>query len=185
MNKKIIILALLPFLMECDKNPINNTLIDNNRITAAYNLRVVDSLAETYSEGLQLLSIRSKNVAFDGYSQKWCFIYSSGGIAFNYYFHTTANEVIFDSTSSKNIGSAFISHQWFESNEALRIAEKNGGKDFRMKNPEYTIEASLGEPNVPNSTTFWYITYLSKLDSTKSLMLGIDANTRGVTLKYP
>jgi len=171
--------------MECDKNPINETLIDNNRITAAYNLRTVESLAETYSEGLQLLTIRSKNVAIDGYSQKWCFIYSSGGTDSDYYFHTAFKEVKFDSTSSKRIGITYISTSWFDSNEALGIAEKNGGKDFRLNNLEYKIEASLVKPGLPNSKTFWYITYRSKSDKTKSLMLGIDARTGEVKLKYP
>lgn len=186
MKIKIIILISFLLFAGCDKNSINDAFIDGDRITAAYNLSAVESLASEYSQGLKLLSINGESVEYDGFARKWCFRYTSGGIAVDYYFHTTSKEVIFDSTSTfMNIGSTFISHKWFNSNEALKVAEKNGGKDFRMKNPTYIIEASLGEPLVPNSTTFWYITYRSKLDNTKSLLLGIDSNTGEVTLKYP
>jgi hypothetical protein len=186
MKVKTIIVTILLCLYGCDKESVNQALIDGERITAAYNLSAVESLASTYSKGLLLLSIRSDNVEYDGFAQKWCFRYSSGGIAVDYYFHTTSTNVIFDSTSIlMYVGLTFISHKWCNSDEALRIAENNGGKDFRMKNSEYSIEASLGEPLVPNSTTLWYITYRSKLDSTKSPMFGIDAKTKEVTLKYP
>ncbi len=103
----------------------------------------------------------------------------------DYYFHAASNEVKFDSTSiMKNFGAGFIVHEWFDSDEALGIAEKNGGENFRINNPEYFIEAALGEPVIPNSTTFWYITYRSKINNAVKLFLSIDANTGEVHSLY-
>ena len=184
MKKNIIILALLLLIIGCAKNLTNHTLTNNNKITAAFNFGKVESLAKTYSKDLMLHSIHSDNVDFKGYAQKWTYIYSSETDS-DYCFYATLKKVEFDSTLPKNIGSTFVSSPWFDSNKALGIAEKNGGEDFRLNNLEYKIEASLAKPVVPNSATFWYITYRSKSDKTKRLMLGIDARSGEVTLKYP
>lgn len=182
-----LIFIFLTFNLACQKNtnPLSPPLNDGDRITAAYNFSAVESLISTYYDGLLLLSIKSDNVDYDGYAKKWCFVYSSGGIAVDYIFHSTYYDVGFDSTTVEIIGIGYISRTWFNSDKALGIAEENGGKDFRMKNPDYSIKASLSEPVIPNSTTYWYVTYRSKSDKTKSLMLGINANTGEVTLKYP
>lgn len=178
MKTKIIILFSFLLYWGCNKDSVNETLINGNRITAAHNLSAVESLAATNYNDLQLVSVKNDNLEYDGYADKWSFRYTSGGIAVDYYFHTTSKEVKFDSTSTLQIdGSSFINHQWFDSNEALQIAEENGGKDFRDKNQNYKIEASLGEPLVPNSSTYWYVTYRSKLDYTENLILVIDAKT--------
>ena len=185
MKTYIFVLASLIIIGGCNKDSIQNPLIKGNRITAAYNHSKVESLAAQYSEGLLMTSIQSDNLDYNGYASKWCFRYSSAGIAVDYYFHTTAKEVKYDSTSKRLIGSGFISNKWFDIDEALKIAEKNGGKDFRNKNSQYIIEASLGEPVAPNPITIWYITYRSKTDDTKSLSLAIDANSGEIVSKYP
>jgi len=179
MKTKISIIAFLLFIIGCSQeDSINEILIDGDRITAAFNLGAVESFASSFSEELKLLSLRSEDVSYDGFARKWCFIYRSGEIPNDYYFHTTSTGIAMDSTSTSAIfGITYISHQWINSNEALSIAEINGGTDFRMKNPDYIIEASLSEPLVPNSVTFWYITYYSKSDRTKSIMLTINANS--------
>jgi hypothetical protein len=164
---------------------LSPSLNDGERITAAYNLSAIESLVSTNYHGLLLLAIRSDDVDYDGYAKKWCFVYSSAGIAVDYIFYSTYDGVGFNSTTSKIIGISFISQSWFNSDKALKIAEENGGRDFRMKNPDYSIKASLSKPGVPNSTPFWYVTYRSKSDKTKSLMLGINAKTGEITLKYP
>ena len=186
MKAQIFILALLLIMEGCNRDSVNNPLIEGNRITAAYNSSKVESLAAQYSDGLLLMSVQSENLDYDGFASKWRFRYSSAGIAVDYYFHTSAKEVYYDSISTmKLVGSGFIVHQWFDSDQALKIAEESGGRDFRRKNSQYIIEASLGEPVVPNSTAIWYITYRSKSDDTKALALSIDANTGKVISKYP
>ena len=185
MKACIFVLASLIFMGGCNNNSPNNPLVDGNRITAAYNFNKVESLAAQYSEGLRLMSIRSEDLDYDGFARKWCFRYTTGGIAVDYYFHTRVNEVEYDSTSTQLIGSGFIAHEWFDSDNAMKIAEKNGGKDFRRQYSQYTIEASLGEPVVPNSATIWYISYRSKSDHTKSLFLSIDANSGEILVKQP
>ena len=147
---------LLIIFSGCNKDSINEPLIIGNKITAAYNYSAVEALAITYSDGLKLISIKSDNLDFDGYANNWSFRYTSGGIAVDYCFHTTSEEVKYDSITTKVIGTSLITHQWFNSNEALKIAEKNGGRDFR-----------------------------TKLKTSESLLIGIDANTGEVTLKYP
>jgi hypothetical protein len=176
----------LIFYLSCQKNtnPLSPPLNDGERITAAYNLSGVESLAKSFSDDLQLLSIQCDNIDYNGYAKKWCYIYSAGGIAVDYYFHSTYYEAEFDSTSTHQyIGRGVIIHPWFNSNVAMGIAEKNGGKDFRIQNPQYTIKASVGEPVIPNSTTYWYITYRSKLDTKKSFVLTINANSGEVIAK--
>jgi hypothetical protein len=185
MKTHIFVLASLIIIGGCNRDSVNDPLIEGNRLTASYNLDNVESLAEQYSEGLRLMSIGSEDVDYNGYANKWYFRFSSAGIAVDYYFHTTAKEVKYDSTSTRLIGSGFISNKWFDSDEALKIAEKNGGKDFRNKNSQYIIEASLGEPVAPNPITIWYITYRSKTDDAKSLSLAIDANSGEIVSTYP
>ncbi len=186
MKAKILILASLLFIGGCNRDSINNPLIEGDRITATYNFGKVESLAAQYSDGLLLMSIQSENLDYDGFAKKWCFRYSSAGIAVDYYFHTSAKEVNYDSISTmKFVGSGFIVHPWVNSDKALNIAEKNGGKDFRHENSQYIIEASLGEPVVPNPRAIWYVTYRSKTNSTKILSLSIDANSGDVISKYP
>lgn len=82
-------------------------------------------------------------------------------------------------------GNAIITHDWFDSDKAVEIAEENGGKTFRNENPEYIIEASLSEPLVPNTSTIWYIEYRSIVNASNNLLLGIDANTGEVVQNIP
>lgn len=187
MKIKTLILASLIFITGCDKHSVNDPVIQGNKISAAYNWDAVESLAASYSPGLVLKSIRSEGLNYMGYADKWSFQFSSGGIAVDYYFHTTLNEVKYDSTSGNlmTVGAAFISHKWFNSNEALHIAEKNGGKEFRDKYPDHFIGAKLGEPLVPNSSTYWYVHYRKKFDTEKMLMLTIDAGTGKIIYKFP
>jgi hypothetical protein len=155
-------------------------------MTAAYKLSEVDSLAESHAKGLRLMTVISRDVSTDGKSDAWGYMYVDTAIPRNsYWFHSTSTTVVFDSNSATGVGSAVITHRWFDSDSALVIAERNGGSQFRGQNPQYTISASVGEPVVPNPTASWWITYRSKADNTKLLLLAIDANTGLVTMTYP
>jgi hypothetical protein len=155
-------------------------------ITARYNLRAVDLFAGSYGKRLRLQTIRSDDVHADGTSGTWSYEYvaTTETPPTTYCFHSTSSAIAFDSTSRIKIGAAVIAHEWFDSDRALAVAETNGGSDFRTFNPSHTISAALGEPVVPNSTTYWYITYRSKQDRSRMLSLTIDANTGAVTGRY-
>ncbi len=88
--------------------------------------------------------------------------------------------------SAMSVGSGLISGRWFDSDSALLFSERNGGALFRQKYLNCYINASVGEPVVPNPATTWWIRYYSPRDTTvASLLLGIDATTGAVTMKYP
>ncbi len=152
--------------------------------TAAEKLGEVDALAQSYGKGLRLMSVMSEDVNPDGTSELWQYQYVDGSMPPSaYWFHSTSSTVVCDSNSAVGVGSAVITHTWFNSDSGLSIAERNGGSQFRSANPHYTISASVGEPVVPNPTTTWWITYRSKDDNTELVMFTIDANT-GQTKTY-
>jgi hypothetical protein len=180
-----LIFIFIIFYLSCQKNtnPLSLPLNEGERITTAYNLSGVESLAKSYSNEIRLSYIRCDNIDYDGYAKKWCFVYSSG-IKSHYYFHSTYYGAEFDSISTElQDHMSYIVHPWFNSNLALNIAEINGGKNFRTQNPQYTIKAFVVEPSVFNPTTYWYITYRSKLDTKKYLILTINANSGEVIAK--
>jgi len=183
--KKISMLFCLFFLFNfCNENP---TSIENDKpILASYNKSDVENMAKSFQNDANLLTIKSDNVSLDGKSISWCYLYYSFSEDSRYYFKTNSKEVELDSIRTGAIaGGAFITHTWFDSDEAIEIAEENGGEEFRSENQEYIIEASLNEPLVPNTSTIWYIEYRSKINESLGILLGIDANTGEVTLKYP
>lgn len=186
MKLNLIMLFSLLLLFGCTKSSINDPINNNGNITAASKFDAVKSLASKYSGGLILKSVKSEQLQPDGFAKKWNYKFSTAGIAVDCYFHATSNEVMYDSTSSITLvnGEGLIAHQWFDSDEALKIAENNGGKEFRNNNPEYLIEASLVEPLVPNSETIWFVKYSSSSGNTKILHLGINTTTKEVGLYY-
>ena len=149
-------------------------------VTAAAGLTDVNLLAQSYNKGLRFMSVMSNNVNLDGLSVTWQYTYYYPDTTIPpklYWFHANSIGVAFDSTSLMGVGSAVITHTWFNSDLAMHIAEQNGGSQFRSNNPNYVIAASVGEPVVPNPTTYWNIGYYSNNDKTKFLLLRIDANT--------
>jgi hypothetical protein len=189
MKKLSIIIVLCIICFGCRYNLLD--IIPGNSeggITAAYKMGEVDVLAKSYKQELKLISVISENVNPDGTSTKWIYRYvatTPSELGKTYYFHATYYEVAFDSISGPIFGPAVITQTWFNSDKALSIAERNGGSQFRKQNLHYTIEADMGEPGIPNSTTYWWITYREAGNRNNYLMLSIDANTGIVTAKYP
>ncbi|MFZ1290666.1 MAG: hypothetical protein WAR79_11290, partial [Melioribacteraceae bacterium] len=96
----------------------------------------------------------------------------------------TENSVNFDSTSILILdGENLIVDQYFDSDEAMKIAENNGGKEFRENNIDYTIEITLLEPMVPNSDAMWFVKYKS-IKNNNILHIGINNSTKEVVLYY-
>jgi hypothetical protein len=184
------VIACVLFL-GCNDDSVNQVPFEGEgKITAAYKMAAVSTLANSYGKGLRLISVSSEGVGPDGTSPIWRYEYvetppPTPPPPATYCFHSTYSMVAFDSNSTSKVGSAIITHTWFDSNVALTIAEDIGGRQFRAQNPNSTITAGLGEPVVPYPTTYWWITYHAKEDKSKSLTLGIDANTGLITTRYP
>ncbi len=151
-----------------------------NKITAADKFHVVNSLAnpDKLSDGLILESIKSDDVNERGASEKWIYSFTSGGIAVTYFYHATNEDAALDSISQivKLPPTQLISNTWMDSDEALAISKRNGGQDFRNKNPQNRIEARLAEPLGYNSPTFWNITFYSTVEINKKLSIVINAS---------
>jgi hypothetical protein len=183
MKTSMMICFLGIFCFGCDHNSVGPAPGPSG-YTAKHKLGDVNSLVESYGKGLRLMTVMSKDIAHDGTSEMWQYQYADTSWPPSaYWLHSTSTTVAFDSNSAFGVGSAAITHKWFDSDSALGFAERNGGSQFRNNNPHYTIVSSVGEPVVPNPTTSWWITYRSKDDNTKLLMFTIDANT-GATKIY-
>jgi hypothetical protein len=177
------LLSLLAFI-SCKKSFPVSPSENPSSITAAFAQPAIDSLAHTLNKELKFMGISSLDVDSSGGSAIWVYRYVNPTAIASakpmYWFHATAEGVAFDSTGPMLVGSAVITVSWMNSDAALKIAEANGGSVFRSKNPVFTIQAGLGEPVVPNPTTYWYIQYRSTSDSTRMLFMSIDANTGNV-----
>jgi hypothetical protein len=70
---------------------------------------------------------------------------------------------------------------------ALAIAEKNGGKQFREKNPYYTISAGVSAGMLPDSVvhTDWIVTYTSTVDKNVRFFIRLNAVTGSVEMLTP
>jgi hypothetical protein len=129
----------------------------------------------------KLMSVRGKEITTDGTAQEWGYMFiDTETPGPTYWFHATSDAVEFDSTAAMRVGAAVISHAWCDSDVALDLAEAKGGAAFRSQKAEGRIEASLGEPVVPNSTTYWWIEYRSSDGGT--LWLTLDAAAAPIVL---
>lgn len=164
----------------CDQGTSPQGPVEGDRgITAAFKVPDVNALAASHRKSLRLYSVRSSNVNSDGTSALWQYEYldSTGSV---YCFHATFRSAEFDSISRVRTGIMLFTRSWFNSNIALDIAERNGGFDFRNRNPGCTITASVAQPLVPESSTYWYIAYRSATDRA-CIDFTIDAVTGSVS----
>ena len=189
MKPQNLVIVFCLFLISCE-SLTENIFESKNHITANYRYNEIEKYAKSLDSGLKLKSVSSSNVNYDGTASSWSFKYSKNlDSAFtlkHYYFSSFYESINKDSIVIRKItvGDAFISQRWFNSNEALKIAEENGGKQFRTNNSSYYITASLGEAVVPNSNPFWYIKYSTASDKNNYIVFNINAVTGSVS-KYP
>ena len=149
-------------------------------MTAKYRYDQVAAAAKALDNTLKFRAVRSRNVSANGTSPSWSYEFGMTIPPYDhYYFTATYDSVSFDSTSGATVGSAFITHAWMNSSEALTVAEGHGGRAFRSSNPDVTIQASLGEAVVPDPVTCWYIVYRSTVNS-MFMHVSIDATTGAV-----
>jgi hypothetical protein len=111
------------------------------------------------------MKVWSDNVLTDGTAISWNYLYSSlpaGGRPTYYFLHTAGEGVVLDSTTTAGlVGITTVTFPWFDSDSALVIANKNTGAAFAGTHPLYKIQASLGQPVVPNSRPGWEVAYVS------------------------
>jgi hypothetical protein len=184
MRMLILICVLCIALFGCNKNSTGPEL-QSEPITATAKLSAIDSLAQSFNKGLRLMIVMSTEIDTNGASAVWQYAYTDNAASPSmYWFHASSDKVVHDSTSTPVFGVVIITHNWFNSDSALHIAERNGGSQFRSTNPNHIIGATLSQspniivgPRVMYSATCWYIYYSSNDDYTKSLTVGIDAST--------
>lgn len=167
------ILLFIIIFLSC-KSPISP---DKSTLILAGDKKVaVDNLVHSIEENAKLQAIKSADVSIYGTAELWHYRYQSSASSVYYYLRATIDTVVYDSSSTRiYYGSAFISHEWFDSDSALNLAESNGGDSFRIENHNYIISASLGEPLVPDPSTYWYVKYQLTEDSSQSIFFTIDA----------
>jgi hypothetical protein len=189
MKPQNMVIVFCLFLISCESST-ENIYEGKNHITASYRYNEIEKYAKSLDSGLKLKSVSSSNVNYDGTSSSWSYKYSkildSAFTSKHYYFSSFYELINKDSivTRKTTVGDAFISQSWFNSNEALKVAEESGGKQFRTNNSNFHITASLGEAVVPNSSPFWYIKYSTDSDKNNYVVFNINAVT-GAVSKYP
>jgi hypothetical protein len=186
--KSTILPALLCLLLLSCKNesPIQHvSMVDaKDRITANFKSGEVDLMTHALGMELNLKSVSSREVNIDGTSMSWTYRYGMIKPPYSYYYFTATYETVkFDSTAPVATGDAFISHAWNNSSDALKIAERTAGEKFRADNPGCIIKASVGEPLVPNATTYWYVTYQKNVNA-NGMHVTIDATNGNVIEIY-
>jgi len=169
--KNQFLLLIIPFFL------ISNYQTSNAQsIVASHKIKEIDSLVYIIDSEVKLINVMSDSVFIDGTSLSWNYCYRNYDV--HYYFHSTFNSAIYDSSDTLIIyGPSNISKHWIDSDSALFLAEEQGGREFRNTNIHYKITASLGEPIVPDSKPFWYINYISLDNASNQLNLIIEAES--------
>ena len=183
MNKTmIVLLSAVALLLACsdDKNPVSPE--QSQYILTGYNKAKIDSLMHLIDATAGLTTIWSDDVGPDGTSMCWMYQFMSSADTM-YHCHANITEAVYDScTYGFFVGGGYITHNWFDSDSALQIAEGNGGRDFRARHPDYRIEASLYEPVMPETSTYWYIKYRAQSGDD---ILGIIVDAVSGEIRYP
>lgn len=174
-----------------------NNVTDNDyyggKITAANKSEKVNALANPYYTSVRkrLLSIVSDDVDKNGTSIKWIYIYNGIESEVRFFcYHADAKKAALDSISTIiNLLPVCtnIAGSWLDTDQILKIAEDNGGREFRQRNTsrygntKYKIEARLLSPQRKYFLKYWFIKYYSTVDSTDILTFDINAETGSVT----
>jgi hypothetical protein len=156
-------------------------------LTAKYKHEAVQAYVSALAKGYWLYTISSKDVTIEGQSKEWSYFYGSNVDTVThrteYCFMRSYNDSVqFDSvtTGSMLVGAAALPQKWANSDVALSIAEKNGGKQFREKNPNYIISAEVSAGWFHVFTTNWYICYSSSVDKNIQFNIRLNAVTGSV-----
>jgi len=127
------------------------------KITAKFKLNSADSIAKEYSSDAQLLLVKSSEVDSNGLSGKWDYVYASQKDDKEYHFSVYSNSIKYEGSNQLSIGIGVIKINWVDSDSALSVIKKNGGRDFFSMHPNSTIEASLINYLSPPFDTYWRV----------------------------
>lgn len=159
--------------------------------TAKYRANEVEFHIEVLSAKYSLANVSASDVHPDGTASKWVHRYKGYIDTTTFmqsfcYISTSIDTVKIDSLvrARFTVGDGIITHPWCNSDIAMRIAEANGGADFRSRNPGCTVSALVGEAVVPDPRPEWNIQYTSKDDKTNLISFRIDALNGTVIRKY-
>ncbi len=184
MKQAIITLGICLLLLSCKKDsPTQTELVVDSKdgITANYKISDIATIATAMDATNKFKGVWSSNVNINGTSKSWRYLYGMSVLPGTYYCFTGTFETArFDSTEPMGLGAAFVTHPWINSSDALKIAEQNGGEQFRAKHPDYVIQANMGEALVANPTTTWGIIYSANSNRSIYFSITIDATTSKV-----
>ncbi len=152
-----------------------------DRVTANFYYHKADSIAHSLlAEPYFLIILRSDSVDSNGKSEYWQYTFQDNDQCIT--MHFTTDSVSYE-TGPPWTGSSQIDNEWINSDSALAIAEKDGGKEFRASFPEHTIEANLGKDSALGKSE-WEIVYESTAFSNVELTYFINALTGLVRIKW-
>jgi hypothetical protein len=173
------ILFLSVFCFACEDSVTPAPIQSEKGITAAYKMAAIDSLVKLCGSGLMLYAVSSLEVTPAGTSSVWYYDYLQTRMPRYpaYRFHATYNAVGFLGIQEMLVGLGVTLHNWMDSDIALALAEDNGGRDYRSKNPDCTITPFLTESEGGGAITYWAISYHASNPDIPGLRLVINGLT--------
>lgn len=193
MKYMFILLSLIVLLISCDNS--TETIVEpeyfgegfgeNFEISASYGIDLGDDFISSIDSASQLFSVNSPDINHYGTSNIWKYKYYSSDHrkVYTITFESGSDwlSIGVDTTANDHVGNSIITKDWIDSDNALEIAEENGGIQFRNENADYIISASLSEALVPNSYPSWYIYYSS---ATENLYIKVNATNGEIISNY-
>lgn len=152
----------------------NIIIHSQEKYTAAYFHEKADSIANQNFNRPRLLEIESDDVDISGKSEYWIFTYDSIRIQIH------KDSIRYNIDEYWLAGFSVMDSDWFDSDFALCIAEREGGEAFRQKYPECKISADLGKASA-SPFTEWLIKYDVEETYNEYFLICIDALTGDIT----
>jgi hypothetical protein len=163
MKAAVTSLVLCVLCLACNDAITQAPIQMEGSITAGLRMASIDSLAKLHGRKLVLMGVKSGEMSPAGTSAIWYYWYVEFGPPLTgYLFHATFNSVAFEGTIPDGTGMDItnIYHAWLDSDQALALAENNGGREFRSHDPGCTIDAYLYEYALTtNPQPYWAVSY--------------------------
>jgi len=154
-----------------------------NRLAGFY-YEKADSIAHTIFADPKLVIMVSDSADTLGTTPYWEYHFWGNHHRAKIYLAT--DSVAWDSTLFSLTGTAPLQPAdrtvWFDSDSAMSIAEKYGGRAFRSACPDYSITCELGRDVVPFNE--WFITYRSTSKPARSFYISMNARTGEVSTHW-
>ncbi len=186
MKYMFILFSLIILLISCKNSTetIAEPDCDEGWVSASSGINLGDNFVSSIDSGSQLLLIKSSDINSCGTSNNWIYKYRSSDYSKIYTITLESGidllSIGVDTTANDQDGSSIITTSWIDSDDAFEIAEANGGIQFRSKNEDYKISASLSEAVVFNSYPIWSIYY----SATENLYIRINATNGEIISNY-